>query len=107
MEEHLAGPFIEIIVSSAVHSDSARAQARERCFSIIGLLALIIGEQLLNGPIYEETFFYDETDDLEHGVVDIPIRAVVPRSVHANEISQFLEAATFDSNHEDFRSAST
>ncbi|MBI4282948.1 MAG: hypothetical protein HY663_00590 [Chloroflexi bacterium] len=93
------GRFVEIITSMPANDETSKLEARERCFSVLGLLALTAGEQILGQRLYEESFSYNGQQGCEEGVVPIPIRSVVPRMISEDEILEFTSAVVPHDQH--------
>ena len=65
------GRVVEILAQG-----SSREDAMERAESILGILALILGEQVMGETIFNES--YEVTDEREIGLVNIPVRTGFP-----------------------------
>jgi len=99
-EMEAEGQTVEVLATvpgNSDHEEQAKEAAKNHVETVVGLLALCCGEQILGKPIFSEYYFSDATG--EQGHIHIPIKHLVEVS-----LDRHLASTTDQSMAELFRS---
>jgi len=85
-ESELSGDTIEVLATLPGNDDEqTREAAKSQVESVVGLLALGFGEQIVGNPIFADYYFSDASG--EQGHVVVPVKHLLELSVDKNIIS--------------------
>jgi len=80
------GQFLEVhatVDEPGLTFDDGTAKATANCQAVLGLLALICGEQVVGEPLLQDVV--ETRPDAEHGADRIPVTALFPRTVEEEQ----------------------
>lgn len=93
-EVEVHGDTVDVLVTvPGNNEEQAKEAALTQVESIIGLLALCFGEQLLGKPIFAEYYFSDATG--EQGHIHIPVKHLLKLSIH-RDLASSVDGALVD-----------
>jgi len=85
------GDIVEVLVTvPGNNEEQAKETAKTQVESVVGLLALCLGEQILGKPIFADYYFSNATG--EQGDIHIPVKHLLELSIDKNLASPVEEA---------------
>jgi len=94
-EVELEGDVVEILVTvPSDNEEQAQEEAKAQVESIVGLLAMCFGEQILGEPVSADYYsdYYNSTAKVEGGDITVPIKHLQELSIDKNSASSVDKA---------------